>query len=45
MAQIARNMKTTPIGLIQGYTSPDRAAAKRVFDAMMTMNKIDIPPI
>jgi 2-polyprenyl-6-hydroxyphenyl methylase/3-demethylubiquinone-9 3-methyltransferase len=23
-------------------TGPDRAAAKRVFDAMMTMRKIDI---
>ncbi|MGJ7461514.1 VOC family protein [Halomonas sp. MA07-2] len=27
------------------YTSPDRAAAKRAFDAMMTMKKIDIAVI
>ncbi|MGJ7456304.1 VOC family protein [Halomonas sp. RA08-2] len=27
------------------YTSPDRAAAKRAFDAMMTMRKIDIAVI
>ena len=32
----------TPIALTQAYTSPDRAAAKRAFDAMMTMKKIDI---
>ncbi|MCE8005382.1 VOC family protein, partial [Halomonas sp. MCCC 1A11081] len=27
------------------FTSPDRAAAKRAFDAMMTMRKIDIAEI
>ena len=32
----------TPIVLIQAVTSSDRAAAKRAFDAMMTMKKIDI---
>jgi predicted 3-demethylubiquinone-9 3-methyltransferase (glyoxalase superfamily) len=32
----------TPIALIEAYTSPDRQAAKRAFDAMMTMRKIDI---
>jgi 2-polyprenyl-6-hydroxyphenyl methylase/3-demethylubiquinone-9 3-methyltransferase len=27
------------------FTDPDRAAAKRVFEAMMTMRKIDIATI
>ena len=35
----------TPIALTQGITDPDRAAAKRVFNAMMTMQKIDIAKI
>lgn len=35
----------TPVALIQATTSPDRAAAKRAFDAMMTMQKIDIAKI
>ncbi|MFY0990605.1 VOC family protein [Halomonas sp. C05BenzN] len=35
----------TPIALTRAYTSPDRAAAKRAFDAMMTMKKIDIAAI
>ncbi|AZG16456.1 MULTISPECIES: VOC family protein [Cupriavidus] len=35
----------TPRVLTQAYTSPDRAAAKRAFDAMMTMRKIDIAKI
>ena len=35
----------TPIALTNAYTSPDRAAAKRAFDAMMTMKKIDITAI
>jgi predicted 3-demethylubiquinone-9 3-methyltransferase (glyoxalase superfamily) len=35
----------TPIALIKAYTSPDRAAAKRAFDAMMTMKKIDVAAI
>lgn len=35
----------TPIALLEAYTSPDRAAAKRAFDAMMTMKKIDIARI
>jgi predicted 3-demethylubiquinone-9 3-methyltransferase (glyoxalase superfamily) len=35
----------TPRVLIEGTTSPDRALAKRVFDAMMTMKKIDIAAI
>jgi 2-polyprenyl-6-hydroxyphenyl methylase/3-demethylubiquinone-9 3-methyltransferase len=35
----------TPIVLLQAYTNPDRAIAKRAFDAMMTMKKIDIAAI
>lgn len=35
----------TPVTLTKAYTSPDRAAAKRAFDAMMTMKKIDIATI
>ena len=35
----------TPIALTKAFTSPDRAAAKRAFDAMMTMSKIDIAAI
>jgi 2-polyprenyl-6-hydroxyphenyl methylase/3-demethylubiquinone-9 3-methyltransferase len=35
----------TPIALIQAIVDPDRAAAKRAFDAMMEMGKIDIAAI
>ena len=35
----------TPRVLIEATTDPDRAAAKRAFDAMMTMKKIDIATI
>ena len=35
----------TPIALTKAYTSPDRLAAKRAFDAMRTMRKIDIAAI
>lgn len=35
----------TPIVLTQAFTSPDRALAKRAFNAMMTMQKIDIATI
>lgn len=35
----------TPRVLTEAYTGPDRAAAKRVFAAMMTMQKIDIAAI
>lgn len=35
----------TPIALTRAFTSPDRAAAKRAFEAMMTMRKIDIATI
>jgi 2-polyprenyl-6-hydroxyphenyl methylase/3-demethylubiquinone-9 3-methyltransferase len=35
----------TPIALTESVTDPDPAVAKRVFDAMMTMKKIDIAAI
>jgi 2-polyprenyl-6-hydroxyphenyl methylase/3-demethylubiquinone-9 3-methyltransferase len=39
------NWQITPIVLTQAFTDPNRAAAKRAFDAMMTMGKIDIATI
>ena len=35
----------TPIALTKAIADPDRAAAKRAFDAMMEMTKIDIAAI
>jgi 2-polyprenyl-6-hydroxyphenyl methylase/3-demethylubiquinone-9 3-methyltransferase len=35
----------TPIALTQAITDPDPAVAKRAFDAMMQMKKIDIAAI
>ena len=35
----------TPTALTKAITDPDRAAAKRAFDAMMTMQKIDVATI
>jgi 2-polyprenyl-6-hydroxyphenyl methylase/3-demethylubiquinone-9 3-methyltransferase len=35
----------TPIALTDGMKDPDPAARKRVFDAMMTMQKIDVAAI
>jgi predicted 3-demethylubiquinone-9 3-methyltransferase (glyoxalase superfamily) len=35
----------TPRALTEAFTDPDRVAAKRAFDAMMTMRKIDIATI
>ena len=35
----------TPRALSAAFTDPDRAAAKRAFEAMMTMRKIDIAKI
>jgi len=35
----------TPVALIEGWTDPDPAVAKRCFDAMMTMQKIDVAAI
>ena len=39
------NWQITPIALTQAITDPDPAAAKRAFDAMMTMGKIDVAKI
>jgi 2-polyprenyl-6-hydroxyphenyl methylase/3-demethylubiquinone-9 3-methyltransferase len=35
----------TPAALLRAVTDPDKAAAKRAFEAMMTMKKIDIAAI
>jgi 2-polyprenyl-6-hydroxyphenyl methylase/3-demethylubiquinone-9 3-methyltransferase len=35
----------TPVALTEAFTGPDRAAAKRAFDAMLTMKKIDVAAI
>ena len=35
----------TPIALTKGITDPDPAVAKRVFESMMTMQKIDVAAI
>ena len=35
----------TPRGLMKAISSPDPAAAKRAFQAMMTMRKIDVAAI
>lgn len=35
----------TPVALTKAYTSSDRQGAKRAFEAMMTMGKIDIAAI
>jgi predicted 3-demethylubiquinone-9 3-methyltransferase (glyoxalase superfamily) len=35
----------TPVALSKGVTDPNPAVAKRVFDAMMTMRKIDVAAI
>ena len=35
----------TPRILLEANSSPDKAAAKRAFDAMMTMKKIDVSKI
>ena len=35
----------TPVALTKAISNPDRAAAKRAFDAMMQMKKIDIAAI
>jgi predicted 3-demethylubiquinone-9 3-methyltransferase (glyoxalase superfamily) len=35
----------TPLALTEAITGPDKAAAKRAFEAMMTMRKIDVAKI
>ncbi|MCA9137997.1 MAG: VOC family protein [Planctomycetales bacterium] len=39
------NWQITPTALSQAFTGPDADAAKRVFDAMMQMTKIDVSKI
>lgn len=39
------NWQITPLALTQAFTDPDRTVAKRAFDAMMKMKKIDISEI
>jgi 2-polyprenyl-6-hydroxyphenyl methylase/3-demethylubiquinone-9 3-methyltransferase len=39
------NWQITPTALTKAFTDPDRTAAKRAFDAMMTMKKIDVAAI
>ncbi|MBK0393838.1 VOC family protein [Ramlibacter algicola] len=39
------NWQITPRVLTEGITTPDRAAAKRVFEAMMGMRKINVAAI
>jgi predicted 3-demethylubiquinone-9 3-methyltransferase (glyoxalase superfamily) len=39
------NWQITPIVLTAAFTNPDPAVAKRAFDAMMTMSKIDVAKI
>ena len=39
------NWQITPVALTEGVADPDPAVAKRVFDAMMTMQKIDVAAI
>jgi 2-polyprenyl-6-hydroxyphenyl methylase/3-demethylubiquinone-9 3-methyltransferase len=39
------NWQITPVALTKAISDPDRAAAKRAFDAMMEMGKIDIARI
>jgi 2-polyprenyl-6-hydroxyphenyl methylase/3-demethylubiquinone-9 3-methyltransferase len=35
----------TPAALMEAIADPDSAAARRAFDAMMTMKKIDVASI
>lgn len=39
------NWQITPVALTEGTTDPDPEVAKRVFEAMMTMKKIDVAAI
>jgi predicted 3-demethylubiquinone-9 3-methyltransferase (glyoxalase superfamily) len=39
------NWQITPRALTEGMADPDRKVAKRVFEAMMTMKKIDVARI
>lgn len=39
------NWQITPVALTQAFKNPDRAVAKRAFEVMMNMSKIDIAAI
>ncbi len=39
------NWQITPVVLTKAFTNPDPAVAKRAFEAMMTMGKIDVAKI
>src|SRR5690242_998203 len=43
--KLVLSWQITPTALTKAITDPDPAAAKRAFDAMMTMRKIDIAKI
>lgn len=43
--QVGLSWQITPVALTEAVTDPDPAAAKRAFDAMMTMRKIDVTAI
>jgi len=43
--QVGLSRQITPTALIQAWASPDRAATRRAFDAMMTMKRIDVAAI
>ena len=42
---MGHSWQITPRVLLEGNSNPDPAVAKRVFDAMMTMHKIDVAKI
>jgi 2-polyprenyl-6-hydroxyphenyl methylase/3-demethylubiquinone-9 3-methyltransferase len=42
---VGLSWQITPVALTRAITDPDPAVAKRAFDAMMTMTKIDIAAI
>ena len=43
--QMGLSWQITPMALTDAFTGADRAAAKRVFEAMMQMRKIDVAAI
>ena len=43
--QVGISWQITPVALLQAITDPDPAAARRAFEAMMQMRKIDIATI
>jgi len=43
--KLGLSWQITPVTLTEAFTSPDRAEAKRAFNAMLEMKKIDIAKI